>query len=75
MRAPPVFLLDTDHLGILQDRVQPECQRLLDRISRFPATALYVLIVSIHEQVIVCDPLVSGGPRGSVPRPTAHSPR
>jgi tRNA(fMet)-specific endonuclease VapC len=52
MRAPPVFLLDTDHLGILQDRVQPECPRLLDRIARFPATAFYVSIVSFHEQVV-----------------------
>jgi tRNA(fMet)-specific endonuclease VapC len=52
MRAPPVFLLDTDHLGIIQDRVQPECQRLLDRIGQFPATAFYVSIVSFHEQVV-----------------------
>jgi tRNA(fMet)-specific endonuclease VapC len=47
-----MFLLDTDHLGIIQDRVQPECQRLLDRIGQFPATAFYVSIVSFHEQVV-----------------------
>ncbi|MBM4094099.1 MAG: type II toxin-antitoxin system VapC family toxin [Planctomycetes bacterium] len=47
-----MFLLDTDHLGILQDRVQPECQRLLARITRFPATAFYVSIVSFHEQIM-----------------------
>ncbi len=51
MRPPPVFLLDTDHLGIIQDRVQPEFQRLLDRIGQFPATAFYVSIVSFHERV------------------------
>jgi len=47
-----VFLLDTDHLGILQDRVQPECQRLLDRIAQHPPTEFYVSIVSFHEQVV-----------------------
>jgi hypothetical protein len=52
MRAPSVFLLDTDHLGIIQDRVQPECQRLLDRIGQFPATAFYVSIVSFHEHCL-----------------------
>jgi len=52
MRVPPVFLLDTDHLGILQDRVQPECRRLVARITQFPAPAFFVSIVSFHEQVV-----------------------
>ncbi len=47
-----MFLLDTDHLGILQDRVQPESQRLLDRIAQYPPTEFYVSIVSFHEQVV-----------------------
>ena len=47
-----MFLLDTDHLGILQDRVQPECQRLLDRIAQHLPTEFYVSIVSFHEQVV-----------------------
>jgi tRNA(fMet)-specific endonuclease VapC len=47
-----VFLLDTDHLGILQDRVQPDFPRLLDRIAEYPYTAFYVSIVSFHEQVV-----------------------
>lgn len=47
-----MFLLDTDHLGILQDRVQPEFPRLLERIAQYPATAFYVSIISFHEQVV-----------------------
>ena len=47
-----MFLLDTDHVGILQDRVQPECQRLLDRIAQHLPTEFYVSIVSFHEQVV-----------------------
>lgn len=47
-----MFVLDTDHLGILQDRVQPECQRLLERIARHRWTEFYISIISFHEQVV-----------------------
>lgn len=46
-----MFLLDTDHLGILQDRVQPEFPRLLERIAQYPATAFYVSIISFHDRI------------------------
>lgn len=46
-----MFLLDTDHLGILQDRVQPQASRLVARMTRYPLTSFYVSIVTFHEQV------------------------
>ena len=46
-----MFLFDTDHLGILQDQVEPEVSRLLGRMSQRPLTDFYVSTVSFHEQV------------------------
>ena len=47
-----MFLLDTDHIGIIQRRTQPEFGKLWERISRHPPHALYVPIISFHEQVL-----------------------
>jgi len=46
-----MYLLDTDHLGILQGRVQPEVSRLLSRMARYSQADFFVSIVSFHEQV------------------------
>lgn len=47
-----MFLLDTDHIGIIQRRTQPEFDRLQRRIANHPPDAFYTSIVSFHEQVL-----------------------
>jgi tRNA(fMet)-specific endonuclease VapC len=46
-----VFLLDTDHLGIIQRQTQPEFSRLAERMNAHVPTDFSVGIVSFHEQV------------------------
>ena len=46
-----MFLLDTDHLGILQRQTEPEFSRLIRRIGEHRPTDFFVPIVSFHEQV------------------------
>ena len=47
-----MFILDTDHVGILQRGTGPEYSALSRRISRQSQTDLYVTIVSFHEQLL-----------------------
>jgi len=46
-----VFLLDTDHLGIIQRQTQPEFSRLIGRIGQHPPAVFFAPIISFHEQV------------------------
>ena len=45
------FLLDTDHLSILHGRNQPECARLVARLTQHPPDDLGTTIISFHELV------------------------
>ncbi|ETW95252.1 MAG: hypothetical protein ETSY1_31355 [Candidatus Entotheonella factor] len=47
-----MFLLDTNHLVILQARTRRDFERLVARMSRYPASDFYVSIVSFHEQML-----------------------
>ena len=47
-----MFLLDTDHIGILQRKTQPEYGRLCQRMGLHPPTAFSYSIVSFQEQVL-----------------------
>lgn len=47
-----MFLLDTDHLAILQRRSEPDCGRLRQRMSRHDRIDFCLSIVSFHEQVL-----------------------
>jgi tRNA(fMet)-specific endonuclease VapC len=47
-----VFLLDTDHITILEDQVQPQFGRLRQRMAHHPATDFFFPVVSFHEQVV-----------------------
>jgi tRNA(fMet)-specific endonuclease VapC len=47
-----VFLLDTDHIGIMQRQTAPEFPRLLLRLREHDPTAFFVSIISFHEQVV-----------------------
>jgi tRNA(fMet)-specific endonuclease VapC len=46
-----VFVLDTDHLGIIQDRTEPEFSVLTGRMRQHRLEDFYVTIVSFQEQV------------------------
>jgi tRNA(fMet)-specific endonuclease VapC len=46
-----VFLLDSDHLSILQRKSGPELARLQRRLAAVEETDVYVSIISFHEQV------------------------
>ena len=47
-----MFLLDTDHITIVQDQQQPEFGRLTQRMAQHPGTAFYWSLVSFHEQLL-----------------------
>lgn len=47
-----MFLLDTDHIGIIQRRTEPEFNRLSVRMSRHAIADFYWPIISFHEQVL-----------------------
>lgn len=46
-----MFLLDTDHLGIVQQRSEPAFTRLHARLAGHPPHLFFVSIVSFQEQV------------------------
>jgi tRNA(fMet)-specific endonuclease VapC len=46
-----MFIIDSDHLAILQRRSGSEYLQLLGRLNRFDRTAFYLTIVSFHEQI------------------------
>jgi tRNA(fMet)-specific endonuclease VapC len=48
------YLLDTDHITILQREAGPEFATLLARIAQHPPGALAFSIISLHEQVLGC---------------------
>jgi len=48
------FLLDTDHISILQWQSGPEYAALSARIAQHPPTDLGFCIVSFHEQALGC---------------------
>jgi len=47
-----MFIIDTDHIGILQRQVGPAYQRLSQRIAGHSQMNFYVAIVSFHEQIL-----------------------
>jgi len=53
------FLLDTDHLSILQWESGPECQRVLSRIAICEPGDVAVSIVSFHEQALGFNTMLS----------------
>lgn len=46
-----MFIIDSDHLAILQRRSGDEYLRLLERLNRFDRKVFYLTIVSFHEQI------------------------
>lgn len=48
------FLLDTDHISILQQQASPAYATLMTRIAQVSRADLVFCIVSFHEQVLGC---------------------
>jgi tRNA(fMet)-specific endonuclease VapC len=48
------YLLDTDHISILQRQAGAEYATLLMRIAPHPPTDLACSIISFHEQILGC---------------------
>lgn len=46
-----MFILDTDHLGILQRQRGPEFQALASRLRQYEESQFFVTIVSFQEQI------------------------
>ena len=46
-----MFILDTDHLGIIQRQNGVEFERLRQRLQQHDESAFFVTIVSFHEQL------------------------
>jgi tRNA(fMet)-specific endonuclease VapC len=53
------YLLDTDHLSILQQRSGREYLALAARLAQHPPTDLALSVVSFHEQVLGCHTYIS----------------
>ena len=47
-----MFILDTDHIGIIQQQTEPEFTCLSNRLSQHSVADFFVSIVSFHEQVL-----------------------
>jgi tRNA(fMet)-specific endonuclease VapC len=47
-----MFLLDTDHISIIQRQTQPGFGRLAQRMSSYALTAFYFSVISFHEQAL-----------------------
>lgn len=47
-----MYLLDTDHITIIQSRTEPEFGHLMMAMMQYPPAAFHVSIVSFHEQVL-----------------------
>jgi tRNA(fMet)-specific endonuclease VapC len=54
-----MFLLDTDHIAVLQWPTQPEYGRLQQRMALHPPSGFFYSIVSFHEQVLGANLYVS----------------
>jgi tRNA(fMet)-specific endonuclease VapC len=48
------YLLDTDHITLLQRETGDAFRRLRARLAQIPPTALAFPIISLHEQVLGC---------------------
>ncbi len=53
------FLLDTDHISILQKQSGSDYVALMARITRVPRANLAFCIVSFHEQVLGCNTYIA----------------
>jgi tRNA(fMet)-specific endonuclease VapC len=48
------YLLDTDHLSIIQQRTSPEYGAVMAHLALHPRTDVAVCVINFHEQVLGC---------------------
>ena len=53
------FLLDTDHISILQSRTQPGFSRISTRVRRHSQKDFVYSIISFHEQTLGCNTYIA----------------
>jgi tRNA(fMet)-specific endonuclease VapC len=53
------YLLDTDHISILQKQAGPEFAALAARVGRHDPDDLAFSVVSLHEQMLGCHTYIS----------------
>lgn len=53
------YLLDTDHVSVLQQRSGPDYAALASRIASHPRADLALSVVSFHEQFLGCHTYIS----------------
>ena len=58
-----IYLLDTDHLSILQRRGGAEYAVLIMNLSNHPDAEIGVPVVSLHEQALGCNALINSAYR------------
>ena len=62
-----MYILDTDHIALLQRRSEPHCSRLRARLKRQPKNSVFTTIVSFHEQAVGWNAYINrGGDIGQV---------
>jgi tRNA(fMet)-specific endonuclease VapC len=54
-----MFLLDTDHMSIIQRQTQPEYGRLDQRLNQHPSNVIFTSVVSFHEQMLGANAFIS----------------
>jgi tRNA(fMet)-specific endonuclease VapC len=54
-----MYLLDTDHVTIVQQQTTPEYRRLIERVREHEPEEFYVSIVSFHEQMMGWNAFIS----------------
>ncbi len=64
-----MFLLDTDHIAVLERPTQPEYGRLQQRMALHPPSAFLYSVVSFHEQVLGANQYLS---RAQAPAGVVH---
>ncbi len=57
------YLLDTDHISVLQEQSGPEYAALDPRLAQVPLRDVASFIVSFHEQFLGCNAAVPLSPR------------
>ena len=60
------YLLDTDHISVLQQQSGPDYAALSAQIARHPPTDLALSVVSFHEQVLGCHTYSTGRSGGII---------
>ena len=58
-----MFVLDTDHLTIVQQQSTPAYEYVLQRVHQHAPAAFFVSIISFHEQVMGWNAYLSQGRR------------